>query len=803
MSNSGINGNLLLTLILLVIWFPLHDPPPSKCEASDEVVEDYRGMHPGALRNRWFEGRDQGGQQWTPDGSHIVFGHAGRIYLVDSEGANLRTLSSSYQPLNPLSNTTDIDFSPSLSPDGYRVAYTTLRYPVEKGAQRNYEIATQTLKGKDCKRLTNNEWNDFSPSWAPRGPTIAYISEREDGLRVYAMEYDGTKQRSLAPSVETETKPPQWSPTGNRLAFVGKESEDVTLEWVDTYSRANPVDKTSDITIYREALYTVGPDGSGLTKIEWGDPRGTAPAKRYGHSSLWLPEEDVTTYRWSPSGSQIAFVARRHGEADNIYVGRADGSKVSHILDFSSTLQSQDRPSDRILNIGWSPDGSQIQFEAGYTSKATIDGTPGVHASVYVVSAEGSGLRILVNKDEARRSNLPFSQRLEGPGPARIVRYTHSDDPNIGRQYSNTVLATVPWGADELQLLVRIIDNRLVPANPPRQDVSNAADLCANKGIVLTATAHPGLVKDCKILLQIRDTLAGDEELPWTPESTIFEWPGIGIEGEPPRVTSIITPPGIIINGTIPAAIGELEELRILRLEKNALTGSLPPEIGQLNKLEVLNLEGTAGPNLNGRIPAELGNLQNLKVLNLKRNELTGPIPPELGNMTALEVLDLEFLPLTGSIPPEIGKLRNLKILNLFGNPQALTGRLPPELGNLQNLEELRILVNSLEGPIPPELGKLTNLRILDLRGNLGGLTGPIPPELGNLTMLNTLLLSNNRLSGDVPPELGNLVRVYPDGSSNTYLFALNLEGNLLTGCVPPALSGIIYLSIGSLPLCE
>ena len=37
-------------------------------------------------------------------------------------------------------------------------------------------------------------------------------------------------------------------------------------------------------------------------------------------------------------------------------------------------------------------------------------------------------------------------------------------------------------------------------------------------------------------------------------------------------------------------------------------------------------------------IPPELGNLTNLKALRLGGNQLSGEIPPELGNLSSLEV---------------------------------------------------------------------------------------------------------------------------------------------------------------------
>ncbi len=58
---------------------------------------------------------------------------------------------------------------------------------------------------------------------------------------------------------------------------------------------------------------------------------------------------------------------------------------------------------------------------------------------------------------------------------------------------------------------------------------------------------------------------------------------------------------------------------------------------------------------LDGNIPGEvLGNLANLKVLKLYGNQLRGEIPPELGNLTALTVLHLYGNNLIGCVPSSL-----------------------------------------------------------------------------------------------------------------------------------------------------
>ena len=128
----------------------------------------------------------------------------------------------------------------------------------------------------------------------------------------------------------------------------------------------------------------------------------------------------------------------------------------------------------------------------------------------------------------------------------------------------------------------------------------------------------------------------------------------------------------------------------------NELTGVIPAEVGNLTSVTILRLDSNQ---LSGSIPSQLGNLTNLRDLNLSRNALTGSIPLELGRLNNLTYLSLESNSLNGVIPSELGNLTPLRHLNLSGN--QLTGSIPPELANVANLRELFVKNNRLTGFLP------------------------------------------------------------------------------------------------------
>ena len=430
---------------------------------------------------------------------------------------------------------------------------------------------------------------------------------------------------------------------------------------------------------------------------------------------------------------------------------------------------------------------------------------------------------------------------LTGPIPPELGRLEHLEELLLR---GNRLSGEVPLELAELSNLsvLRLAGNDMAAPLPPALRKVRGHDLDRDLRCPAAPRSNTGLINDCAVLLEVRDTLAGDISLDWTGRVPIDFWPGVTVAGTPARVTELNLPDSGL-NGVIPPALSELDRLVKLNLEENALTGPIPPELAGLVHLQELVLRGN---DLSGAIPPQLGGLEQLTTLHLYQNRLSGAIPPELGDLRSLLGLSLASNRLSGSIPEELGRLKSLKWLNFRFN--RLTGRVPPALRRLSELESVSLADNDLSDaprqgattaeaslglapdrapatvllqPSNPDLladralllkaqdtlagtaslnwddsvplyfweGVVlggTPARVTALNLPEKGLDGTIPPELGGMGKLTTLRLHRNRLSGPIPSELGRL----------TELRELALGGNALSGAIPRELGDLEGLTM-------
>jgi eukaryotic-like serine/threonine-protein kinase len=109
--------------------------------------------------------------------------------------------------------------SPRFSPDGRSIAFA-----VNDG--RNVDLWIYDLAGTTAARqLTLGGRNRF-PTWSPDGQRVAFESDREGDLAIFAQRADSssTAERLTKPDAGTSHIPESWSPRGDVLSFSVKAS---------------------------------------------------------------------------------------------------------------------------------------------------------------------------------------------------------------------------------------------------------------------------------------------------------------------------------------------------------------------------------------------------------------------------------------------------------------------------------------------------------------------------------------------------------------------------------------------------
>lgn len=252
---------------------------------------------------------------------------SGRILVETSPGGNLVEA----QPDGRDSRTVGVGFDPSWSPDGSRIAFTTL------GPTGGVFVENADGTGRKQVYLGDGA---RSPVWSPDGQSIAFYRKyRGYPLRTVngVVQYDDFFQVVVIRLSDDSTwlpmeQPshsfsPSWAPDGSNLIFQG----DLGIYIVSTTQIARRIPNTN--RNFTTPAYS--PDGQTIAFTYWnadhwdiGEIRPDGSSMRLlTYDSTLSPPANNASAAWTPDGSGLAFVSDRSGSWQ-LYLMSADGSGV-------------------------------------------------------------------------------------------------------------------------------------------------------------------------------------------------------------------------------------------------------------------------------------------------------------------------------------------------------------------------------------------------------------------------------------------------------------------------------------------
>lgn len=239
-----------------------------------------------------------------------------QVFTVRPDGTRLRQVTH---------GSTAGEHGLSWSPNGRALLYTLGRTDgTDRIAKSLADGSAATVVSPAC---TGACLSDDDPTYSPDGKKIVFarafgpvVNENPAHVALFTMNADGSHLTQLTPkSTATQDGQPQWSPDGDKIAFVR------------TNTTAKPKNKG--------AIEIMNADGSNIRRI----------------TPFTI---DATVPRWSPNGKRLLFSTYEHPvhlKSANLFTMNRDGTHRVALTHYTGgVLQA--------FADGWSPSGAQVVF---------------------------------------------------------------------------------------------------------------------------------------------------------------------------------------------------------------------------------------------------------------------------------------------------------------------------------------------------------------------------------------------------------------------------------------------------------
>jgi Tol biopolymer transport system component len=271
---------------------------------------------------------------WSPDGHLLAFVKESTVYTANADGSSPHEVFQANGSV----------FAPRVSPDGKQIRFTT-----GNAADNTTEIWEIERDGSHPHQLLAN-WANASAAccgnWSGDGRYYIFQVTQGTLTTLWAMPDSG----AAAPVQLTE------GPTSFGNLAVSRDNKNI---W------AIGVQPTAEVVVYKDQELTPLLGGVSATDIDFSadgkwatyvsiPDRGLWRCRADGSDKLQLAAatETAALPRWSPDGTQIAYVRLRQGQPAKVALVSRDGGPSQDLLNESRTQ----------IDANWSADGSRIMI---------------------------------------------------------------------------------------------------------------------------------------------------------------------------------------------------------------------------------------------------------------------------------------------------------------------------------------------------------------------------------------------------------------------------------------------------------
>jgi len=227
-----------------------------------------------------------------------------RVADADGEGGQVALVSP--EPI----------ISPSWAPDGLQLAYVSFE-------DHKPVVWVQNTATGARRRVANFRGSNSAPAWSPDGRTLAVTLSRQGGSQIYLIDKDGGTPRRVTQSLAIDTEP-TFSPDGQTLYFVS--------------------DRGGSPQIYKQPV-----SGGGATRVTFSGNYNVSPAL-------------------SPDGKTLAFVQRQGGGTFKVMTMDLASGTAQAISDTNDDESPSFSPNGRFVVYATRSQGQEVLMTT------TVDG---------------------------------------------------------------------------------------------------------------------------------------------------------------------------------------------------------------------------------------------------------------------------------------------------------------------------------------------------------------------------------------------------------------------------------------------